>query len=102
MEKVQRKFAETAISSVFRQCANFHEKILSTGREIQGIPFFSDVPAIFRKFRLQKSVLLLFYTLQPMKFEVRICMFGYDLTFSYLKLLLIVFHFTLLTSSTHH
>ena len=43
---------------VFHQCANFHEKILSTGREIQGMPFFSDVPAIFRKFQLQKSVYL--------------------------------------------
>ena len=41
---------------VFHQSANFHEKILSTGLEIQVIPFFSDVPAIFRKFRLQKSV----------------------------------------------
>ena len=25
---------------IVHQCANFHEKILSTGREIQGIPFF--------------------------------------------------------------
>ena len=41
--------------------AKFHKKILSTAREIQEIPFFrrkSAVPAIFRKFRLQKSVLL--------------------------------------------
>ena len=45
--------------------AKFHEKILSTAREIQDIPFFrrkSAVPAIFRKFRLQKSVLL---TIKP-------------------------------------
>ena len=41
--------------AILQQCANFHEKILSTGLEIQVIPFFSDVPAIFRKFRLQKS-----------------------------------------------
>ena len=37
------------------------EKILSTAREIQQILSFrqkSAVPAIFRKFRLQKSVLL--------------------------------------------
>ena len=36
-------------------------KIISTAREIQEIPFFrrkSAVPAIFKKFRLQKSVLL--------------------------------------------
>ena len=31
---------------VFHQYANFHEKILSTGREIQGIPFFR----MFRRF----------------------------------------------------
>ena len=31
---------------VFHQCANFHEKILSTGREIQEIPFFR----MFRRF----------------------------------------------------
>ena len=37
------------------------EKILSTAREIQEIPIFrqkSAVPAIFRKLRLQKSVLM--------------------------------------------
>ena len=37
--------------------AKFHEKILSTAREIQKLPFFfrrkSAVPAILRKFRLQ-------------------------------------------------
>ena len=44
---------------ILHQCAKFHEKIYSTAREIQEIPFFrrkSAVPAIFRKFRLQKSV----------------------------------------------
>ena len=48
------------------QCAKFHEKILSTAREIQEILFFrrkSAVPAIYRKFRLQKSVLL---TIKPL------------------------------------
>ena len=51
--------------AILHQCAKFHEKILSTAREIQEIPFFrrkSAVPAIFRKFRLQKSVLL---TIEP-------------------------------------
>ena len=51
--------------AILHQCAKFHEKILSTAREIQEIPFFrrkSAVPAIFRKFRLQKSVLL---TIKP-------------------------------------
>ena len=42
--------------AILHQCAKFHEKILSTGPEIQGIPFLSDVPAIFRKFQLQKLV----------------------------------------------
>ena len=44
---------------ILHQRAKFHEKIYSTVREIQEIPFFrrkSAVPAIFRKFRLQKSV----------------------------------------------
>ena len=44
---------------ILHQCAKFHEKIYSTAREIQEIPFFrrkSAVPAIFSKFRLQKSV----------------------------------------------
>ena len=44
---------------ILHQCAEFHEKIFSTAREIQEIPFFrrkSAVPAIFRKFRLLKSV----------------------------------------------
>ena len=44
---------------ILHQRAKFHEKILSTARVIQEIPFFrrkSAVPAIFRKFRLQKSV----------------------------------------------
>ena len=44
---------------ILHQCAKFNEKILSMAREIQEIPFFrrkSAVPAIFRKFRLQKSV----------------------------------------------
>ena len=43
--------------AILHQCAKFHEKILSTAREIQKIPFFrrkSAVPAIFRMFRLQK------------------------------------------------
>ena len=31
---------------IVHQCANFHEKILSTGREIQGKPFF----LMFRRF----------------------------------------------------
>ena len=47
--------------AILHQCAKFHEKILSTARVIKKIPFFrqkSAVPAIFRKFRLQKSVLL--------------------------------------------
>ena len=38
-----------------------HEKIWSTAREIQETPFFrrkSSLPAIFRKFRIQKSILL--------------------------------------------
>ena len=51
-----RHILDIAIS---HQCAKFHEKILTTAREIQEIPFFrrkSAVPAIFRKFRLQKSV----------------------------------------------
>ena len=44
---------------ILHQCAKFHEKIYSTAREIQEIPFFrrkSAFPAIFIKFRLQKSV----------------------------------------------
>ena len=44
---------------ILHQRAKFHEKIYSTAREIQEIPFFrrkSAVPAVFRKFRLQKSV----------------------------------------------
>ena len=40
----------------FPSVCKFHEKIFSTGLEIQVIPFFSDVLAIFRKFWLQKSV----------------------------------------------
>ena len=45
--------------AILHQCVKFHEKINSAAREIQEIPFFrrkSAVPAIFRKFRLQKSV----------------------------------------------
>ena len=51
--------------AILHQCAKFHEKILSTAREIQKNTVFrrkSAVPAIFRKFRLQKSVLL---TIKP-------------------------------------
>jgi hypothetical protein len=51
--------------AILHQRAKFHEKILSTAREIQEILFFrrkSAVPAIYRKFRLQKSVLL---TIKP-------------------------------------
>ena len=81
--KVRTKSAKTAISGIFpafsagnkcfsniglrhileiailHQWAKFHEKIYSTAREIQEIPYFrrkSTVPAVFRKFRLQKSV----------------------------------------------
>ena len=46
---------------ILHQCAKFHEKIKGTAREIQEMPFFrqkSAVPAIFRQFRLQISVLL--------------------------------------------
>ena len=55
----------------FRNChfasvrAKFHEKILSIAQDVKEIPFFrrkSAVPAIFREFRLQKSVLL---TMEP-------------------------------------
>ena len=79
-EKAQTKPVKTAISGIFlafsagkigfskiggyildiailHHCAKFHEKIQSTAREIQEIPFFrrkSAAQAIFRKFRLQK------------------------------------------------
>ena len=46
---------------ILRQCTKFHEKISSTARDIQEILFFRRklaVPAIFRQFRLQKSVFL--------------------------------------------
>ena len=46
---------------IWHQCAKFHGKMSTTAQEIQEIPFFrqkSAVPAIFRKFRVQKSVLL--------------------------------------------
>ena len=45
---------------ILYQYAKFHEKILSTAREIQEISFRqkSAVPAIIRKFRLEKSVFL--------------------------------------------
>ena len=46
---------------ILRQYAKFHEKISSTARDIQEILFFRRklaVPAIFRQFRLQKSVIL--------------------------------------------
>ena len=46
---------------ILRQCAKFHEKISSTNRDIQEILFFRRklaVPAIFRQFRLRKSVFL--------------------------------------------
>ena len=45
----------------FCVCAKFHEKISSTARDIQKILFFqkkSAFPAIFKKFQVQKSVLL--------------------------------------------
>ena len=48
-------------TAILHQCAKFHEKMSTTAREIQEIPFFRQklaVPAIFRKFRVQKSVLL--------------------------------------------
>ena len=46
---------------ILHQYAKFHEKILSTAREIQEIPFFrrkSAVLAFFRKFRLQKIIFI--------------------------------------------
>ena len=52
---------KNGIRNIFHQCAKFHEKIESSAREIQEIPFFrqkSAVRAYFRKFRLQKSVSL--------------------------------------------
>ena len=51
--------------AILHQCKKIHEKMLSTTREIQEIPFFwqkSAVPVIFRQFRLQKSVSL---TVEP-------------------------------------
>ena len=45
--------------NILHQCAKFHEKISSTARDIQEIPLFRQklaVPAIFKKFRLQKSI----------------------------------------------
>ena len=47
--------------TILHQCAKFHEKLSSTAREIQEIPFFRRklaIPAIFRKFRHQKSVFM--------------------------------------------
>ena len=77
-DKISRKHQKTGFSGIMqknlifenrapshfghlRQCEKFHKKISSTARDIQEILFFRQklaIPAIFWKFRLQKSVFL--------------------------------------------
>ena len=69
--------------TILHQCAKFDEKISSTARYIQEIPFVRRklaVPVIFRKIRLQKSVLLTIKTC-----SYRINMEQIEVTFSKCK-----------------